>query len=37
MFILSTSIHGTNRLGGNAIVDCIVFREIAGRNVAKGI
>jgi succinate dehydrogenase/fumarate reductase flavoprotein subunit len=37
MFILSTSIHGTNRLVENAIVDCIVFGEIAGRNAARGI
>ena len=28
-------IHGTNRLGGNAITDCIVFGRIAGQNVVK--
>ncbi|MGM0126330.1 urocanate reductase [Enterococcus sp. AZ194] len=28
-------IHGTNRLGGNAITDIIVFGRIAGSNVAK--
>jgi len=27
-------IHGTNRLGGNAIADCIVFGRIAGKNAA---
>ncbi|MGI6034882.1 MAG: flavocytochrome c [Limnochordia bacterium] len=29
-------IHGTNRLGGNAIADIIVFGRIAGGNAAKG-
>ena len=28
-------IHGSNRLGGNAIPDCIVFGRIAGINGAK--
>ncbi len=28
-------IHGTNRLGGNAIPECIVFGRIAGINAAK--
>ncbi|RRC94293.1 FAD-binding protein [Erysipelotrichaceae bacterium OH741_COT-311] len=28
-------IHGTNRLGGNAITDIIVFGRIAGTNVSK--
>ncbi|MBP1042210.1 flavocytochrome c [Vagococcus sp. BWB3-3] len=28
-------IHGTNRLGGNAITDIIVFGRIAGGNVSK--
>ena len=30
-------IHGNNRLGGNAIADCVVFGRIAGDNAAKGI
>ncbi|MGE5483358.1 MAG: flavocytochrome c [Bacteroidota bacterium] len=30
-------IHGTNRLGGNAIADIIVFGRIAGRNAAMGL
>jgi fumarate reductase flavoprotein subunit len=29
-------IHGSNRLGGNAIVDFVVFGRIAGSNAAKG-
>lgn len=28
-------IHGSNRLGGNAIADCIVFGRIAGTNAAN--
>lgn len=28
-------IHGSNRLGGNAITDAITFGRIAGQNVAK--
>mgnify|MGYP002411793766 CR=1 FL=1 len=28
-------IHGTNRLGGNAIADIIVFGRIAGGNAAQ--
>jgi len=28
-------IHGANRLGGNAIPDCIVFGRIAGVNASK--
>jgi fumarate reductase flavoprotein subunit len=27
--------HGTNRMGGNAITDCIVFGRIAGMHAAK--
>jgi urocanate reductase len=27
-------IHGTNRLGGNAITDCVVFGRIAGQNAS---
>ena len=29
-------IHGANRVGGNAIVDYIVFGRIAGAQAAKG-
>ncbi len=28
-------IHGSNRLGGNAVADVIVFGQIAGQNAAK--
>ncbi len=28
-------IHGTNRLGGNALADITVFGRIAGENAAK--
>lgn len=28
-------IHGSNRLGGNAIADCMVFGRIAGENAAN--
>ena len=28
-------IHGSNRLGSNAIPDCVVFGRTAGKNVAK--
>ncbi|MDL2307341.1 flavocytochrome c [Desulfovibrio sp. OttesenSCG-928-C06] len=28
-------IHGTNRLGGNATSDCVVFGRLAGQKVAK--
>lgn len=30
-------IHGSNRLGGNAITDIVVFGRTAGRNAAKGL
>lgn len=28
-------VHGANRVGGNAIADCIVFGRVAGRNAGK--
>lgn len=28
-------VHGTNRIGANAIPDCIVFGRVAGRNASK--
>ena len=28
-------VHGSNRLGGNAVPDCIVFGRIAGTNAGK--
>ena len=30
-------VHGENRLGGNAVADCMVFGRTAGANAAKGI
>ena len=29
-------IHGANRLGGNAVVDTVVFGKLAGETVMKG-
>jgi urocanate reductase len=29
-------VHGACRLGSVAIIDCLVFGRIAGRNVASG-
>ena len=29
-------IHGSNRLGGNAIADCMTFGRAAGANAAAG-
>merc|ERR1711908_2946 len=28
-------IHGTNRLGGNSLLDCVVYGRISGRSAAK--
>ena len=28
-------VHGGNRIGGNALMDCQVFGQIAGENAAK--
>ena len=30
-------IHGSNRLGGNAIAECVVFGRIAGKNAARAV
>jgi len=30
-------VHGNNRLGGNSLLDCVVFGRVAGRNAAKYI
>ena len=30
-------LHGTNRLGGNALLEIHVFGRIAGRNAANGL
>lgn len=31
------SVHGANRLGGNSLLECVVFGKIAGENAAKYI
>merc|ERR1711884_785351 len=28
-------IHGNNRLGGNSLLDCVVFGRVAGRSAAR--
>merc|ERR1711985_22330 len=28
-------VHGNNRLGGNSLLDCVVFGRVAGRNCAQ--
>jgi succinate dehydrogenase/fumarate reductase flavoprotein subunit len=30
-------VHGSNRLGGSSLLDCVVFGRIAGRNAAKWV
>merc|ERR1711937_133774 len=30
-------IHGNNRLGGNSLLDCVVFGRVAGRHAAKAM
>lgn len=32
---VTSGVHGTNRLGGNATTDCVVFGRVAGINAAK--
>ena len=34
---ITGGIHGTNRVGGNAVLDCFVFGQIAGENAAKEV
>ncbi|MDO9209342.1 MAG: FAD-binding protein [Deltaproteobacteria bacterium] len=31
---IAGGVHGTNRLGGNATADCIVFGRLAGKEAA---
>ena len=31
---ITGGIHGANRLGGNAVVDTVVFGKLAGENAA---
>merc|ERR1711937_588321 len=30
-------IHGSNRLGGNSLLDCVVFGRVAGRSAARSL
>ena len=32
---ITGGIHGTNRVGGNALLDCMVYGQIAGINAGK--
>ncbi|MEM2328952.1 MAG: FAD-binding protein, partial [Nitrososphaerota archaeon] len=34
---ITGGIHGTNRIGGNALLDIIAFGRIAGRNAAREV
>jgi urocanate reductase len=34
---VSGGVHGSNRLGSNAIPDCVVFGRVAGTNAAKEV
>ena len=35
--LVTGGIHGSNRLGGNAIADVMTFGRTAGANAAKGL
>ena len=28
-------VHGNNRLGGNSLLDCVVFGRVSGRSAAR--
>merc|ERR1719258_816164 len=32
---IAGGVHGNNRLGGNSLLDCVVFGRVAGRHAAK--
>merc|ERR1719181_285880 len=34
---LAGGVHGNNRLGGNSLLDCVVFGRVSGRDAAKYI
>jgi hypothetical protein len=34
---IAGGVHGNNRLGGNSLLDCVVFGRVAGRHCAKYI
>merc|ERR1712061_923916 len=31
----ASGVHGNNRLGGNSLLDCVVFGRVAGRAASK--
>merc|ERR1719313_1822033 len=32
---IAGGVHGNNRLGGNSLLDCVVFGRVAGKHAAK--
>merc|ERR1719213_1172974 len=32
---VAVGVHGNNRLGGNSLLDCVVFGRVSGRHAAK--
>jgi fumarate reductase flavoprotein subunit len=34
---VTTGVHGSNRVGGNGLLDAFVFGRIAGENAAVGL
>merc|ERR1719479_437676 len=32
---IAGGVHGSNRLGGNSLLDCVVFGRVSGRHCAK--
>lgn len=34
---MTTGVHGSNRVGGNGLLDAFVFGRIAGENAAVGL
>merc|ERR1712013_269386 len=32
---LAGGVHGNNRLGGNSLLDCVVFGRVSGKHCAK--
>ena len=34
---VASGLHGANRLGGNSLLDCVVFGRVAGKAAAKYI
>ena len=32
---IAGGVHGNNRLGGNSLLDCVVFGRVAGKHCAE--